>query len=65
MKTEEDIVGEDTGMVMAVIIKENNYFEYYKVYQNIYDIKIFRFKCDRYNNKYYYLYFFILYNLPK
>ena len=63
MKTEEDIVGEDTGM--AVIIKENNYFEYYKVYQNIYDIKIFRFKYDRYNNKYYYFYFFILYNLPK
>ena len=59
MKTEEDIVGEDTGMVMAVIIKENNYFEYYKVYQNIYDIKIFRFKYDRYNNKYYYFYFFI------
>ncbi len=54
MKTEEDIVGEDTGMVMAVIIKENNYFEYYKVYQNIYDIKRFRFKYDRYNNKYYY-----------
>jgi hypothetical protein len=65
MKTEEDIVGEDTGMVMAVIIKENNYFEYYKVYQNIYDIKRFRFKYDRYNNKYYYFYFFILYNLPK
>ena len=65
MKTEEDIVGEDTGMVMAVIIKENNYFEYYKVYQNIYDIKIFRFKYDRYNNKYYYFYFFILYILPK
>ena len=63
MKTKEDIVGEDTGM--AVIIKENNYFEYYKVYQNIYDIKIFRFKYDRYNNKYYYFYFFILYNLPK
>lgn len=62
MKTKEDIVGEDTGMV---IIKENNYFEYYKVYQNIYDIKIFRFKYDRYNNKYYYFYFFILYNLPK
>ena len=65
MKTEEDIVGEDTGMVMAVIIKENNYFEYYKVYQNIYDIKRFIFKYDRYNNKYYYFYFFILYNLPK
>ena len=63
MKTKEDIVGEDTGM--AVIIKENNYFEYYKVYQNIYDIKRFRFKYDRYNNKYYYFYFFILYNLPK
>ena len=61
MKTKEDIVGEDTGMV---IIKENNYFEF-QVYQNIYDIIRFRFKYDRYNNKYYYFYFFILYNLPK